>query len=154
MTKTPPPLDHAITVARDVRTGLLRLSPEMPRDLAGQCGLVSMLVANALEDPRALRVGFFMAREKLFGQRARLPNRHAWCRIGPTIVDATATQFTSRVRAIHVASAIDDDRYVETDSAEGAIDEIMAHWRGRKLPVYRHLAKKLRRCLRRQEGNL
>lgn len=137
-------IDRATTIARDVRTGLLRLH-ETPRDLAGQCGLASMLVAVALDNPHALRTGFYMQFMRFLGKRGRYPHRHAWCRVGTMIVDATATQFDRSNKAVHVARFDEDTRYIETASGEDAIDDIMDNWRGRKLLAYVQIAKKLRR---------
>lgn len=134
-------VDRTTAVARTVRANLLRFA-ETPRDLAGQCGLAAMLVAAALERPAALRTGFYMKHG-----RGRLPNRHAWCCVAATIVDATATQFDARHRAVHVASATVDNRYIETARGADAIDDIMTNWYGRKLPAYVALAKSLRRRL-------
>lgn len=135
--------NEAITIARDVRAELLRHA-DVPRDLAGQCGLVSMLVADALGDSRSLRTGFYMKHTTFRGRHGRYPHRHAWCRVGETIVDATATQFNLR-RAVHVVIADEDDRYVESADGTDAIDDIMTNWRGRELPEYVRLARRLRR---------
>lgn len=102
-------LDQATLIARDVRTDLLR-HDETPRDLAGECGLAAMRVAAALSDPHALRTGFYMKRRLYFGKGGRYPHRHAWCRVGPMIVDATATQFAWSHRAVHVVRADEDTR--------------------------------------------
>ena len=137
-------LDHAITIAREVRAGLLSRT-DVPRGLAGQCGLASMLVADTLGDPRSLRVGFYLKQTTFCGQRGRYPHRHAWCQVGKTIVDATATQFSPRHRAVHVVITDNNDRYIETADGADAIDDIMTNWRGRELPEYVRLAKSLRR---------
>lgn len=142
--KRPVTVDDAITIARRIRAELL-IRVDVPRDLAGQCGLASMLVAVALDDPWSLRTGFYMKRTTFCGRRGRYPHCHAWCRIGETIVDVTATQFGHRHRAVHVTIADEDDRYVETADGEDAIDDIMVNWRGRELSEYKRLAKKLRR---------
>jgi len=140
-------LDRATAIARDVRTELLRLD-EMPRNLAGECGLAAMLVASALGKPRALRTGFYMKHETFLGKRGRYPHRHAWCRIGPMIIDATATQFDRGNKAVHVARFDEDIRYIETADGADAIDDIMTNWRGHELPAYVQIAKGLRRRLR------
>jgi len=140
-------IDRTTAVAHDIRTELLSCA-ETPRDLAGQCGLASMLVATAIGKPQALRTGFYMKRERLFGKWGRYPNRHAWCRVGALIVDVTATQFDRRNKAVHVARYDEDIRYIETSRGSEAIDDIMIHWCGRELPVYKQLAKGLRRRLR------
>lgn len=140
-------IERATTIARDVRAKLLRYD-ESPRDLAGQCGLAAMLVAAAINRPHALRTGFYMQREKLFGRCGRYPHRHAWCRIGTMIVDVTATQFDRSNKAVHVVRYDDEStRYIETASGADAIDDIMNNWRGRDLPAYVQLAKGLRRRL-------
>ena len=72
LTEDQPIIKHATTVARGVRTTLLRLD-ETPRNLAGACGLAAMLVAKALNAPRILRTGFYMKSETLFGQARALP---------------------------------------------------------------------------------
>jgi hypothetical protein len=137
-------VDRANTIARDIRTSLLRYD-ETPRNLAGQCGLAAMLVAAALDNPHALRTGFYLKFESLFGKRGRYPHRHAWCRVGTMIVDVTATQFDRGNKAVHVARYDEDTRYIETASGCDAIDDIMNNWRGRELPAYVQLAKGLRR---------
>jgi len=142
-----PTLEYAIATARAARTELLS-RVATPRDLAGQCGLISMLVAVALDDPRSLRAGFYMKFEKFCGRHGRYPNSHAWCQVGRTIVDATATQFSTRHRAVHVVSADENDHYVETADGADAIDIIMIDWCGRKIPEYVRLAKNLRRRCR------
>lgn len=140
-------LDRATALACDIRARLLRV-PATPRDLTGQCGLAAMLVASALNNPHVLRTGFYMKRETFLGMRGRYPNRHAWCRVGVMIVDVTATQFDRRNKAVHVAPFDEDNRYVETARGAEAIDDIMTHWCGCKLPAYAQLAKGLRRRLR------
>lgn len=135
-------VDHAITIARDIRVQLLGRR-DVPRDLAGQCGLAAMLVAAELDDPRVLRTGFYMQWATFGGQRVRYPHRHAWCQVSDTIVDPTATQF-GRHRAVHVAHVRTDDRYVEVADAADALEDIMDTWRGRDLPEYKRLARRLR----------
>ena len=137
-------IERTTAVARDVRAQLLSLR-ESPRDLAGQCGLAAMLVAAAIEDPHALRTGFYMKYERLFGKRGLYPHRHAWCRVGAMIIDATATQFAKSNSAVHVVRHDEDVRYIETASGRDAIDDIMLNWRGRELPAYVQLARGLRR---------
>lgn len=139
-------IDRAATIARDIRAGLLRFD-EAPRDLAGQCGLASMLVATAIGKPKALRTGFYMKRGKLFDRCGRYPHRHAWCRVGPMIIDVTATQFDQRNKAVHVARYDEDPRYIETAIGVDAIDDIMINWNGAKVMAYEQLAKGLRRSL-------
>lgn len=135
-------VSRAISIARDVR-GRLLTRRDLPRDLAGQCGLAAMLVAAEIGDPRTLRTGFFMNWTTFCGRRGRYPHRHAWCQVGSTIVDPTATQF-GRHRAVHVTRVLADDRYVETADADDAIEDIMDNWRGRDLPEYKRLARRLR----------
>jgi hypothetical protein len=135
-------VDRAISIAHDVRSQLLGRR-DLPRDLAGQCGLAALLVAVELDDPRVLRTGFFMTMGTFCGKRGRYPHRHAWCQIGDTIVDLTASQF-GRHRAVHVTGVLADDRYVETADADDAIDDIMDNWLGRDLPEYKRLARRLR----------
>ncbi len=134
---------RAITVARDVRAELLGRAG-VKRDLTGHCGLAAMHVAVVLRDPWMLRVGFYMKHETFCGRYGRYPNNHAWCQVGDTIVDPTATQF-GRNRAMHVAIAMEDDRYVETASGADAIDTIMRDWRGVELAAYKRLARHLRK---------
>lgn len=139
-------IDRTTVLARDIRSALLRID-ETPRDLAGQCGLAAMLLATTLDDPYALRTGFYMKREKLFGKCGRYPHRHAWCRVGTMIIDVTATQFDRSNKAVHVVHHDEDTRYIETASGTDAIDDIMINWRGRELPPYVQLAKGLRKRL-------
>lgn len=138
-------VEQAITLARDVRTELLRRTGvrRVRRDLTGQCGLAAMRVAVALRQTEVLRVGFYMRHETFCGHYGRYPNRHAWCQVGDTIVDPTATQFGRR-RAVHVAVAVDDDHYVETAKGAAAVDEILVDWCCGYLPEYKRLAKALR----------
>jgi hypothetical protein len=137
-------IDRATTIARAARADLLCYE-ETPRDLAGQCGLAALLVASVLKNPHALRTGFYMKFETLFGKRGRYPHRHAWCRVGTMIIDVTATQFDQSNKAVHVTRFDEDTRYIETASGRDAIDDIMINWRGRELPAYVQLAKGLRR---------
>ncbi len=143
---TTPIVEHAAAIARTIRTELLRFD-ETPRNLAGQCGLAAMLVAAALGNPRTLRTGFYMKSETFLGKRGRYPHRHAWCRVGPMIVDVTATQFDQRNKAVHLARFDADFRYIETARGASAIDDIMTNWRGCKLRAYVQIAKGLRRGL-------
>ena len=140
-------IERATTIAREIRTDLLRCT-EAPRDLAGECGLAAMLMATALKNPYALRTGFYMKFQTLFGKRGRYPHRHAWCRVGTMIVDVTATQFEQRNKAVHVARFDENRRYIETASGRDAIDDIMINWCGCEVPAYVQLAKGLRRGLR------
>jgi hypothetical protein len=141
-------LDRVTARARDIRAELLRVH-ETPRNLAGECGLAAMLMAAAIADPHALRTGFYMKRAKLLGTCGRYPHRHAWCRVGTMIVDATATQFDRSNKAVYVVRFDEDTRYIETASGGDAIDDIMTNWRGRELAAYVQIARGLRRSLRR-----
>lgn len=107
-----------------------------------------MRVAAALSDPHVLRTGFYMKRRLYSGKGGRYPHRHAWCRVGPMIVDATATQFAWSHRAVHVVRADEDTRYIEIASGADAINDIMIDWDGRESEVYRRIARDLRRSLR------
>jgi|SRR6185436_1811689 len=140
-------LDRAVVLALDIRAELLCMH-DTPRNLVGECGLAAMLVASALGKPRALCTGFYMKRETFLGKRGRYPHRHAWCRVGPMIVDATATQFTRNNKGVHVVRFDEDIRYIEIARGADAIDDIMTNWRGRELRVYAQLARGLRRSLR------
>lgn len=135
-------IERAKTIARRVRTQLLR-DTSLPRDLTGQCGHASMLMAAALKDSYALRTGFYLNFETVLGKRARLPYRHAWCRIGELIMDATATQFSRSNKAVLMVRHHEDTRYVETDSGPDALDDIMTNWRGAELPACMQLAREL-----------
>ena len=104
-----------------------------------------MLVADAVGDPGVLRVGFYMKQAMFLGRRGRYPHRHAWCQVGDVIVDATATQFGKVHRAVHVVVAGEADCYLETADSRDAVDDIMTNWRGRELPEYARLARRLRR---------
>jgi len=139
-------VERTTLVARDVRAELLR-DAKTPRNLAGECGLAAMRVATAIDDPRALRTGFYMKHELFLGKRGRFPNRHAWCRVGALIVDATATQFDRSNKAVHVVRFDEGARYIETADGADAIDDIMINWCGRELPAYKKLARGLRRRL-------
>jgi hypothetical protein len=136
--------DRTLTAARAVRAKLLARST-VERNLAGYCGLASMLIADALGDVDVdvFRFGFFMRRETFLGKRGRYPNSHAWCQVGATIIDVTATQFGG-FPAIHVVEATDTDRYVECANGIQAVDEIMAAWWCDKEPEYRKIYRRLR----------
>lgn len=137
-------VERAIIVARDVRAELLNRAG-IKRNLTGQCGLAAMHIAAALQAPRVLCVGFYMKHETFCGHYGRYPNGHAWCQIGDTIVDPTATQF-GRKRAVHVVLATEDDHYIKTEHGREAINTILRDWCGADLPEYRRLAARLRRC--------
>ena len=131
-----------LATARAVRSKLLTRAT-VERNLAGHCGLASMLIADALGDVDVFRFGFFMRRETFLGKRGRYPNSHAWCQVGETIVDVTATQF-GKFSAIHVIAATGTDRYVECANGIQAVDEIMAAWWCDKEPEYQRIYRRLR----------
>jgi hypothetical protein len=133
---------QVIATARAVRSKLLA-RPTVERNLAGYCGLASMLIADALSDVDVFRFGFFMRRETFLGKRGRYPNSHAWCQLGDTIIDVTTTQF-GRFPAIHVIAATDTDRYIECANGIQAVDEIMSAWWCDKEPEYRKIYRRLR----------
>lgn len=133
---------RVLVAARSVRADLLSRA-RAERDLAGQCALASMRIAEALGDVSVFRVGFFMRRETFLGQRGRYPNPHAWCRVAGAIVDVTATQF-GRFPAVYVVAAVDTDRYVECAQGAQAIDEVMREWLLHRVPEYRRLRRRLR----------
>ena len=108
MTRVPA---QVIAYARQIRSALEKRS-DIDTNLAGACALASMMLAAAIGDADVFRVGFFMRRENFCGHRSRYPNTHAWCRIGPAIVDVTATQF-GRFPAIYIVGVDATDRYVE-----------------------------------------
>lgn len=133
---------HVIAAARSIRARLLaRVNVE--RRLGGQCALASMLLAEAISDVDAFRMGFFMQRTTFLGRRGRYPHSHAWCRVGGAIVDVTATQF-GRYPAICIVAADDTDRYVECANGAQAISEVMSAWNCERAPEYRNLSKRLR----------
>ena len=132
---------RVITTARSVRDGLLARATA-DRDLAGECALASMQIAEALGDGALFRLGFFMRSRKLYGRRGRYPHAHAWCRVGATIVDVTATQF-GRYPAVYVVAANETDRYIERADGVQAIDTVMKEWLLDRIPEYRALRHKL-----------
>lgn len=136
-------VERAIAIARAVRAELLDCS-DTKRNLAGHCGLAAMRVASMLQEPRVLRVGFYMKHETFCGRYGRYPYRHAWCQVNDTIVDLTASQFGHN-RAVHVVVAMEEDRYRETASGAEALDMIMIYVCGADLPEYKRLAAQLRR---------
>ena len=133
---------QVLAIARTVRHGLLGRS-DAERGLAGKCALASMLIAEAIGDVSAFRVGFFMKREMLHGRQGRYPRSHAWCRVDDTIVDVTATQF-GRFPAIYVVAANDTDRYIERADGTQAIDEVMKEWLLDRVAEYRKIRRRLR----------
>jgi hypothetical protein len=134
-----------LAIAKEVRAHLLARD-DVPRDLAGECGVAAMLIADRIGDPWALRTGCFMAYDPMLSWGLRYPHRHAWCQIGSTIIDVTATQFSGRYHAVYVTT--DRVRYVEFATGPDAISDIMNNWRARGLPEYRQLARRLREKLR------
>ena len=133
---------HVLSIARSVRNGLLARS-DAERGLAGKCALASMLIAEAIGDVSAFRVGFFMKHETLHGRQGRYPRSHAWCRVEDSIVDVTATQF-GRFPAIYVVAANDTDRYIERADGTQAIDEVMKEWLLDREAEYRKIRRRLR----------
>lgn len=133
---------QVLSAARTIRAKLLaRTSVE--RGLGGECALASMLLTEAIGDVAAFRTGFFMQPRSLYGRRWRYPHPHAWCQVGSTIVDVTATQF-GRFPAIYVIAAIDTDRYIERADGAQAIDTVMKEWLLDQVAEYRALRRRLR----------
>ena len=131
-----------LDAARRVRADLLARG-KTQRDLAGECALASMMLAEAIGDVAALRTGFFMQRCMFMGRRGRYPHSHAWCRIKDAIVDVTATQF-GRYPAIYVVATNATDRYVECANGADAVSEVMTAWRCGEVPEYRRIRRRLR----------
>jgi hypothetical protein len=82
-------LDRAIREARRIRRNLVRKRGET--DLGGDCGLASILLADALAD-----VGTLRHTEDI---RGRFDTPHVWNEIAGVIVDVTATQFNDSMRS-------------------------------------------------------
>jgi hypothetical protein len=78
-----PKLQIAIREARRIRRNLVRLRGET--ELGGDCGLASILLADAIGDVDTLR--------HTADTRGRFCAPHVWNEIGGVIVDVTATQF-------------------------------------------------------------
>lgn len=76
-------LKHAIREARRIRRNLVRLRREI--DLGGDCGLASILLADALGD-----VGTLRHTEDAYGRHC---TPHVWNAVSGIIIDITATQF-------------------------------------------------------------
>lgn len=131
-----------LETAASVRRELLARE-SVDRDLAGECALASMRLALALGDVSSFRVGFFMRSRTLYGRRGRYPHSHAWCNVGGTIVDVTATQF-GRFPAVYAVAAAESDRYVERADGGQAIAEVMREWLLDRLPEYRKICRQLR----------
>ena len=102
-----------------------------------------MLLAEAIGDVDAFRMGFFMQRCTFLGKRGRYPHSHAWCRVGDAIVDVTATQF-GRYPAIYVVAAGATDQYIECANGAQAVTWVMTEWNCERVPEYRSIRKRLR----------
>lgn len=76
-------LDRAVQAARRIRRNLVRLRHET--DLGGDCGLASILLADALGDVGTLR--------HTADTTGRFCTPHVWNEVAGVIVDVTATQF-------------------------------------------------------------
>lgn len=76
-------LERAIREARRVRRNLVRLRGET--DLGGDCGLASILLADAIGDVNTLR--------HTADTRGRHCTPHVWNVVDGVILDVTATQF-------------------------------------------------------------
>lgn len=81
--KVPARLERAVCEARRIRKNLVRLRRDT--DLGGDCGLASVLLADALCDVNSLR-----HTADIFG---RYCTPHVWNEIDGVVVDVTATQF-------------------------------------------------------------
>ena len=82
-------LERAVREARRIRKNLVRLRGET--DLGGDCGLASLLLADALGD-----VGTLRHTEDMFG-RFCVP--HVWNVVDGVIIDITATQFNDNLES-------------------------------------------------------
>lgn len=133
---------QALCAARAIRVRLLS-RPVVERGLGGQCALASMLLTEAIGDVAVFRTGFFMKTRRLYGRRGRYPHPHAWCQVGKSIIDVTATQF-GRFPAIYVVAATDTDRYIERADGAQAIDAVMKEWLLDQVAEYRALRRRLR----------
>ena len=130
-----------LATARQIRKDLLARSTT-DRDLAGCCALASMQLADQLDDPNIFRSGFFMNRCSFMGKVGRYPHCHAWCHVGNSIVDITATQF-GRFPSVYVVAADETDRYVECADGPQAVEEVMTEWRLDQRAEYRKLSRRL-----------
>ena len=83
MTGTTARLALAVREARRIRKNLVRQRGEI--DLGGDCGLASLLLADAIADVSTLR-----HTEDAYG---RFCTPHVWNEVDGVIVDVTATQF-------------------------------------------------------------
>lgn len=82
-------LSRAIREARRIRKNLVRLRYET--DLGGDCGLASILLADALAD-----VGTLRHTEDMFGRHC---TPHVWNVVDGVIIDITATQFNDSMES-------------------------------------------------------
>jgi hypothetical protein len=78
-------LEHAVRQARRIRRNLVRLRGD--NELGGDCGLASLLLADALGSTRSLR----------YTDNASY--RHVWHVVDGAIIDITATQFNAPFEA-------------------------------------------------------
>ena len=98
-------LAEAIEQARKIRSYLVAKRGRFFKNLDGDCGLASLLLAQRLGDVRTLRV-----------YEHRYGGGHAWNEIGGVVVDITATQFIGG-RGIYVGSRLD---FHEKPTAKGS----------------------------------
>jgi hypothetical protein len=77
-------LERAVREARRIRKNLVRLRGET--DLGGDCGLASLLLADAIADVGTLR-------------HTKDSSPHVWNVIDSVIVDVTATQFNDSLES-------------------------------------------------------
>ena len=82
-------LERAVREARRIRKNLIRLRGDT--DLGGDCGLASLLLADALGDVATLR-----HTEDAYG-RSCTP--HVWNVVDGVIIDITATQFNDNLES-------------------------------------------------------
>jgi hypothetical protein len=82
-------LDRAVREARRIRRNLVRKRGET--DLGGDCGLASILLADALAG-----VGTLRHTEDI---RGRFDTPHVWNEVDGVIIDITATQFNDSMRS-------------------------------------------------------
>lgn len=82
---------RAVEHARRIRKRLVAARPAALKNLAGDCGLASIMLAVRLNDPNSLRAC----------------EDHAWNEIGNTVIDITATQFCSKIRGVYVGERRD-----------------------------------------------
>lgn len=82
---------RALEYARRIRKRLVASRPVAFKNLAGDCGLASVMLAVRLNDPSSLRAC----------------EDHVWNEIGGTVIDITATQFCSKIRGVYVGERRD-----------------------------------------------